>query len=372
MISRVVAAGSRRGFAVVVATALSALMGSAVAGLSPVGAGPAHAAAQPRASAIGAAATLNKSVRDPGSSGGFVYRHGVFAVLAGVAGAPYATHQTINDRRDTAGLYVDATAARGPDGTFPPDAIHALVSDRRGAATRFDVPGGVQTHATGLNNRGQVVGSYLDTGFTLKPDGTLPADTVHGFLRDRTGKITTLDLPFGYLHEVRDINDRGQIVGYYDNPSNYLRFGGGFLRQPNGRITRIDVPGAGPFTSPFSINNRGQIVGWYAEAGTTLNPDGTVPPYRLHGFLWDHGRVTRIDPPGSLLTEAFGINNRGQIVGYYDDTSGRPHGFLLDRGTYTTLDAPGQANTAAVDINNHRDVLIPEPEMLAFLPVATP
>jgi probable HAF family extracellular repeat protein len=51
------------------------------------------------------------------------------------------------------------------------------------------------------------------------------------------------------------------------------------------------------------------------------------------------------DDPSALTgtTYAYGINDTGQIVGWYYDGSGNGgnHGFLLSGGTYTTLDYPG-------------------------------
>ena len=38
---------------------------------------------------------------------------------------------------------------------------------------------------------------------------------------------------------------------------------------------------------------------------------------------------TTIDVPGAVRTEAYGINENGQIVGFYFDGA-RFHGFLLD------------------------------------------
>ena len=47
-----------------------------------------------------------------------------------------------------------------------------------------------------------------------------------------------------------------------------------------------------------------------------------------HGFLLDtSGSFTTIDVPGSTSTGVFGINNSGQIVGRYVDSTG-VHGFL--------------------------------------------
>ena len=48
---------------------------------------------------------------------------------------------------------------------------------------------------------------------------------------------------------------------------------------------------------------------------------------------------TVIDVPGSVGTEARGINDPGQIVGDYQDANGL-HGFLLSDSTFTLIDAP--------------------------------
>jgi probable HAF family extracellular repeat protein len=45
---------------------------------------------------------------------------------------------------------------------------------------------------------------------------------------------------------------------------------------------------------------------------------------------------TSINVPGSTSTNAFGINNTGQIVGAYTDSTGT-HGFLDTNGVFTTL-----------------------------------
>jgi uncharacterized membrane protein len=84
--------------------------------------------------------------------------------------------------------------------------------------------------------------------------------------------------------------------------------------RDTGKITKVDVPGALPSTSPFSINNHGQIVGWYADAGTRLTPDGSIPPGTVHVFLLDKGRYTTLDAPGQPYTFAQGINDCGDVL----------------------------------------------------------
>ena len=50
---------------------------------------------------------------------------------------------------------------------------------------------------------------------------------------------------------------------------------------------------------------------------------------------------TTIDVPGSMATQAFGINDSGQIVGNYGALNLWPQGFLLQGGSYTTLNLSG-------------------------------
>jgi probable HAF family extracellular repeat protein len=58
------------------------------------------------------------------------------------------------------------------------------------------------------------------------------------------------------------------------------------------------------------------------------------------GFLLEDGEFTPIAVPNAIGTLALGINERGQIVGVYDDKQGRSHGFVYERGRYRTIDHP--------------------------------
>src|SRR5260370_4555226 len=73
-------------------------------------------------------------------------------------------------------------------------------------------------------------------------------------------------------------------------------------------FTTIDYPGATP-TLAWGINTRGDIVGFY-----------TLPDTSSHGFLWSGNNLTPIDFPGAALTLLWGINTSGDIVGEYAST----------------------------------------------------
>jgi probable HAF family extracellular repeat protein len=156
------------------------------------------------------------------------------------------------------------------------------------------------TQAWGINAGGVIVGQYrtflqpsIDRGFLLS-GGT--------YTRIDAGKGAT------FPHA---INDLGQIVGSYTVAGVTV----GFLRDATGKFTTITHPGA-TSTSAYGINTLGDIVGSYTTS------DGVE-----HGFLLSGGVFTSIDYPAALYSGARGIDDLGQIVGFYGtDTTER--GFL--------------------------------------------
>jgi uncharacterized membrane protein len=83
------------------------------------------------------------------------------------------------------------------------------------------------------------------------------------------GGFTDLNPPGGLLAEASEIDNRGRIIGRYVDATPKLR---SFLYE-RGRYTRIDLPGRCD-TAAFGLNDRGQIV--IAAAGTTDGT--TCPP----------------------------------------------------------------------------------------------
>jgi probable HAF family extracellular repeat protein len=66
---------------------------------------------------------------------------------------------------------------------------------------------------------------------------------------------------------------------------------------------------------------------------------------------------TTIDFPGSISTNAQGINANGEIVGFYTDTAGRVHGFLRSGENYRSIDFPGARSTTARGIGPAGDIV---------------
>lgn len=119
----------------------------------------------------------------------------------------------------------------------------------------------------------------------------------------------------------------------------------GFLINPNGTSELIIYPGA-RFTGAFGINDYSQIVGYYDDSSG-----------RSHGFLKTGNTYISFDYPGASMTRAYGINNVGQIVGSYRFPTGPHHGFLKTGDTYISIDYPEASIIEAFGVNDSGDII---------------
>ena len=203
--------------------------------------------------------------------------------------------------------------------------------------TSIDFPGSNLTTARGINNHGDVVGSYR-----------LPGGGVRHAMLLSKGVFSAL-LPDGILgqrqSEAFKINDRGDIVGQFLGEDGLLH---GFLLTNGGTFTVIDMPGFAQ-THAFGINSSGTVAGY----GELFDADGNVTEY--HGFVWQKGAFTRIDFLEKGDTAITGINERGDVVGMYDGGIADPngHAFVISNTVRISYDVPvaGITLTQFNDIN---------------------
>src|SRR6476660_7798843 len=113
-------------------------------------------------------------------------------------------------------------------------------------------------------------------------------------------------------------------------------------------ITTFDYPGTGNNTLPQKINERGDVVGAFIDSSGVTR-----------GFVrFSDGSFSApiVDPNDIVgFTEGRGINNRRTVVGDYATSDGNLHGFFLSGGTFTGFDVPGAIFTAVLSINNPGD-----------------
>jgi probable HAF family extracellular repeat protein len=219
--------------------------------------------------------------------------------------------------------------------------IVAITASNRAHAAGYTVTdlgtlGGVRSSAAGLNESGEVVGesdtaepeisrAFIYSGGTMKNLGTL------GGPRS--------------LSSGRGINFDGKAVGETDLfPDRHLR---GFLY---GGGTMMDIGSLGG-TEPFPSGTRAQGIN---SAGKIVGSSHTVNN-RRHAFLLQGGVMTDLGAlPGTDSSEAYAINDAGQIVGISEVPAPllRHHAFRYSGGVMTDLGTlPGGEESRAFGIN---------------------
>jgi len=215
--------------------------------------------------------------------------------------------------------------------------------------------------ATALNNRGEVVGTAGAT------DGPFPFVWRDGQFVDLKSRISA---GAEYI-ELTGINDRSQIVGFYVDPdTNQFR---GFLLDRR-QVTNVQGPPTAEAVFLGPINDREQILGSFYDAegneGAFINDQGSVrtldPSFaaidiNLSGVvsgtlfperraaIWEDGEIIPIAPAPS---DGRDINDRGQVIGLLVGSGTRA--FVWERGRLTVLPAllENQTRNLANDINN--------------------
>lgn len=140
----------------------------------------------------------------------------------------------------------------------------------------------------------------------------------------------------GVIGRLQAINNFNQAVGSTEGGDEVEA-----VFYQNGISSPIEIPGSIQ-TEAFGIENNARIVGAYTDKSMAT-----------HGYIYFQGNVTTIDYPGATFTQAWGINDPQRVVGNFRDaTTHLQHGFIYNNGKFTQLDVPGAVSTWPRKINN--------------------
>lgn len=269
-------------------------------------------------SAIAAVVAVTALLAGPVQAGvkGFVYSDGVYNTVQ-FDGRDVLLYGN-NDTGDLVGLY------------WPPGPVtsYAAFVYRNGAVSTFSAPNSGLTIPTDINNAGDVTGRYVDNGgpygflstadafqklavpiaFDTWAEGLNDVGKVAGFSYTATGvRGFVFDGSEYALSSSRTylsgINNAGTVTGFTADASGFIR---GFVQSAEG-VSMITLGGLNFL--PQDINDLGQVVGRSFAA----------PGAPEKGFLYDRGQFLEIVYPGAKSTFAYGINNLGQVVGFYEE-----------------------------------------------------
>lgn len=176
--------------------------------------------------------------------------------------------------------------------------------------------------AYGINNSGQIAGSgYNNHAFRINSDGSV----------QDLGTLSTNTAAKSYG---RAINASGQVAAYDGLGMGQSATNAGFI-WTNGTKQATGTLG-GTNSTIYSINNTGQVVGTSEISGG----------YYTHAFLYSSGTRSDLGTLGTT-SQANQINNNGQIVGFSDgvfDDGNSTHAVLW------TVNADGSASM--IDLNS--------------------
>ena len=233
--------------------------------------------------------------------------------------------QKINERGDVVGEFIDSSGVtrgfvRFSDGSFSDPIVDP--NDTVGF-----------TEGRGINNSREIAGDYVIS------DGT-----IHSFFLSGS-TFTEYDVPGAVQTNLLSINDAGDFTGAVDPD------GSGVFQafvSIAGSLTSFSVPDAAA-TLAYEINNSKRLtVGYFIDASGIL-----------HGYYRDANGTLHfpIDPPGSVTTVLFGLNDRNWVVGRYADAAGATHGlFFLPPNSFFTFDYPGSTFTSLNGINDQGNI----------------
>jgi probable HAF family extracellular repeat protein len=202
--------------------------------------------------------------------------------------------------------------------------------------TSENFPNATQTQVISINNLSKTGGFYVDA-----------QGQTHGFIRDNNGVYQKIDAPKTAFNQILGVNDLGESAGYSSTDPTGATIQKAFIHNSAGFVyVPLKAPSIGN-SQATGINDANIVSGFYVDANGNN-----------FGFLWDTNNKTikSLQYPKANFTQALGINNAGQVVGVYSmDNGATTHGFVYKQGQYTRVDEPNSANLSATLINGIND-----------------
>jgi hypothetical protein len=208
-------------------------------------------------------------------------------------------------------------------------------------------PGSVQTQVTGLNDHGVTVGFWSPDNTANQMNANLGFYSIDGH-RPHTVMFPTDDNATPPVDQLLGVNNGNVAVGFYTDGEGNNH---GFTYSINGhhhRFREVTVPGATSVTAA-AISNGGDIAGFDTDA------QGNVDSFLLSGW----GHETTLDYPGATSTQALGVNDSDEVVGVYTNPDMSMHGFTwTPEGGFMTLDDPHGIGTTTINGVNDAGELV--------------
>ncbi|MCG3129004.1 MAG: hypothetical protein CHACPFDD_03900 [Phycisphaerae bacterium] len=167
---------------------------------------------------------------------------------------------------------------------------------------------------------------------------------------------TRVDLwdPVGNTGGANDINDTSQVVGWRNYAGQSGRFA--FLWKGGSTTNLGQLGGAVQWAEATAISSFGFIVGWSNTAGGETHAFLRVP----HGANSSAGTMIDLGTLGGNYSAAYGVNDRGQVVGVARNQFDQDRAFVYTNGQMydlNTLISPNATMEIPYAINNQGQIV---------------
>jgi len=263
------------------------------------------------------------------------------------------------------GTYVgDAdTSTLDPDGGYcgPPNCfVQHTQKWKNGVVTDLGALLGATNNSGSIwiSQNGRFISGFSENGVT---DPLLGVPEMRAVLWTEDGKIIDLGTMGGGNESFgTGVNSRGQVMGTATNTITdpYSMFCLYFCATTETRSflwqdgVKVDLGTlGGPDANAYAINERGQITGY---SYTNYAPNSTTGVPTADPFFWDKGKMMDIGTLGGTYGNPLGINSSGQVVGVSDMAGDQTsHPFFWDREKgIKDLGTFGGSNGTAFGIND--------------------
>ncbi len=219
-----------------------------------------------------------------------------------------ATGYAINNSGTVAGW------AQNPSG-----GQQAFVSTANGLRALSSGP--YESYAYGINDSGTVVGTTYDVN-----------GQAHATIWSASG--TTV---LGAGTYAMAINNAGEVVGGNGNAFTVV----------NGQLQSLGTPSGVNWSAAYAINSGGTVVG-----------DGQLANGSFRAIIWNpDGSITMLGTFGGSSSQATGVNNSGEAVGFASLADGYQHAFSEIGGTMVDLGTLGGGSSFAYGVNDSGEIV---------------
>ncbi len=221
------------------------------------------------------------------------------------------------------------------------DGISNRLSADRYEFVSISIDNAIDVFPIDINNQRVVSGYYFDS-----------AGDIHTFVWD-DGQISTIDYPGATFTSVAAITNSGLLFG---NWGSWDAQHAGYYNPETNTWTQL------PDIAGYPLNYGSRMTDSGMSVGIACNMNACV------SWIWKGKSYEFITYPGSSYTYANGVNNHGEIVGYWIDINSTDpfpfFGLYQYKGVMqdlTVATSAGSVRAPAYDINSRGEILAVAP-----------